>query len=105
MTHESIGIELSTLSLDSDLSYLLIRRLITVTDDGPMDLTEFMKILLESQQQQNEWVTVAFEKMPASGGQAWQGNVSDFGRLHPVVFTGEESHLNAEQWLFRHTTY
>ena len=30
---------------------------------------------------------------------ARQGNVYDFRRLHPTVFKGEESHLNAEQWL------
>jgi len=25
--------------------------------------------------------------------------VSNFRRLHPAVFTGEERHLNDEQWL------
>ena len=27
------------------------------------------------------------------------GNVSDFKRLHPTIFTGEERPLDAEQWL------
>jgi len=25
--------------------------------------------------------------------------VSDFRRLHPAIFTEEESHMDAEQWL------
>ena len=58
-----------------------------------------MKILLESQQQQNERITVALEKLAASGSQVRHGNVSDFRRLHPAIFTGEKSHLDAEQWL------
>jgi len=37
-----------------------------ITEDGPTDSAEFMKILLESQQQQNERVTVALEKLVAS---------------------------------------
>ena len=44
-------------------------------------------------------VTVALEKIAASDSQVKQGNVSDFRRLQPTVFTGEESHLVAEQWL------
>ena len=51
---------------------------------------------MESQQQQNERVTVALEKIVALGSQVKQRNVSDFRRLHPAVFTGEESHLVAE---------
>ena len=31
--------------------------------------------------------------------QTRQGNVSEFRRLHLEIFTGEESHLDAEQWL------
>ena len=53
-----------------------------------MDLMEFMKILLESQQQQNERVTVALEKIDASKSQVRQENVSDFRRLHHAVFIG-----------------
>ena len=37
------------------------------TEDGHADPAEFMKILLESQLQQNERVTVALEKLAASG--------------------------------------
>jgi len=37
--------------------------------------------------------------MVASGSQAKQGNASDFRRLNPSVFSGEESHLDDEQWL------
>ena len=70
-----------------------------VTEDGPTDPVGFMRLLLESQQQQNERVTVALEKIAASGSQVRQGNVSDFRRLHPAVFIGEEIHLVAEQWL------
>ena len=58
-----------------------------------------MKLLLESQQHQSERLTIALEKMVASGSQARHGNVSDFRRLNPAVFSGEESHLDAEQWL------
>ena len=58
-----------------------------------------MRLLLESQQQQNGRVTVALEKIAASGSQVKQGNVSDFRRLQPTVFTGEESHLVVEKWL------
>ena len=43
--------------------------------------------------------TVALEKMASSWGQARQGNVIDFRHLHPIVFIGEEGHLNVEQWL------
>jgi len=68
-----------------------------VTEDGPVNLAEFMRLVLQSQQQQNERVTIALEKIAASGGQTRQGNVSDFRRLHLAVFTGEESHLDAEQ--------
>ena len=72
-----------------------------VTEDGPTptESVDFMKFLLESQQHQSERLTVALEKIVASGSQARQGNVSDFRRLNPTVFTGEESHLDAEQWL------
>jgi len=63
------------------------------------DPSGFMRVLLESQQQQNERVTVALEKIAASESQTRQGNVSDFRRLHPAAFTGEESYLDAEQWL------
>jgi len=40
---------------------------------------------------------MALEKIAASGAQANQGNVSDFRTLHPTVFTGKESYLDAEQ--------
>jgi len=70
-----------------------------VTEDGPTDPMEFMKLLLEIQQQQHERLTIALEKFAAPGGQTRQDNVSDFRRLHPTFFIGEESHLNAEQWL------
>jgi len=76
-----------------------------VTEDGPTKSVEFMKLLLESQQQQSEQLTVALEKMVASGSQAIQGNVPDFRRLNPAVFTGEESHLDTEQWLIDMETY
>ena len=70
-----------------------------ITEDGFTDPAEFMKLLLDSQQQQNEWVTIALEKLAALGSQVRQENVSDFRKLHPAVFTGEESHQDAEQWL------
>ena len=65
-----------------------------VTEDGPTptESVDFMKFLLESQQHQSERLTVALEKIVASGSQARHGNVSDFRRLNPAVFTGEESH-------------
>jgi len=70
-----------------------------ITEDSSTDPVGFMRLLLESQHQQNEQVTVALEKIAASGSQVKQGNVSDFRKLHPAVFTGEESHLVAKQWL------
>ena len=70
-----------------------------IMEDGPTDPAGFIRLLLESQQQQNERVTVALEKRAASGSQVKQENVSDFRRLQLTVFTGEESHLLAERWL------
>ena len=58
-----------------------------ITENGPTDSAEFMRILLESQQKQNEQHTVALEKFAALGSQARQENVSDFWRLQPAVFT------------------
>jgi len=96
----SLGIKLSCLSSDTNLVFInqMDKRVI---EDSPADPAEFMKLLLESQQQQNERVTIALKKMVASESQARQENVSDFRRLHLAVFTGEESHMNAEQWLIK----
>jgi len=62
----SLGIKLSCLGLDSNLLFVnqMAQRVI---DDGPTESAEFMKLLLESQQQQNERVTVALGKIAASG--------------------------------------
>ena len=62
-----------------------------VTEDGPTDPARFIRLLLESQQQQDERGTVASES------QTRQGNVSDFKRLYPAVFIRDESHLDAKQ--------
>ena len=37
-----------------------------VSEDGPSESVEFMKLMLESQQQQSERLTVALEKIVAS---------------------------------------
>jgi len=94
----SLGIKLCRCSPDSNLVFInqMAQR---VTEDSPVDLAEFLKLFLKSRQLQNKRLTVVLKNFAASGGQTRQGNVPDFRRLHHVVFTGEKSHLDAEQWL------
>jgi len=69
------------------------------TGDGPtrenVDILRVFQIIMENQQQQVELLrqelTALKEPRP--------GNVSDFRRLQPAIFTGEEKPLDAEQWL------
>ena len=93
-----LEIKLSHLSPDSHLVFnnQMAQR---VTEDGPMKSADFMKLMIEFQHQQNERITVTLEKIVALGSQTRQENVFDFRRLHPIVFTGEEIYLDAEQRL------
>jgi len=64
--------------------------------EGNIDLPRVIKGTRETQQQQTELlrqslVTAPWEQSP--------GNVSDFRRLQPTIFTGEGKPLDAEQWL------
>ena len=51
--------------------------------------------MMENQQQQTELLR---RELTAPKGQR-PGNISDFRRLQPAIFTGEEKPLDAEQWL------
>ena len=53
--------------------------------------------MMENQQKQTEILHQGL--LTAPRGQR-PGNVSDFRRLQPVVFSGTERPLDAEQWLF-----
>jgi len=52
-------------------------------------------MMMENQQQQTELLR---QELTAPKGQR-PGNISDFRRLQPAIFTGEEKPLDAEQWL------
>ena len=58
--------------------------------------------MIEAQQEQNsllrDGLTVALEKATALREQR-TGNVTDFIRMNPAMFTGTETPLEAEQWL------
>jgi len=61
---QSLGIKLSCSRSDSNMLFInqLAQR---TTKDGPMDSVEFMRLLLESQQQQNEFLgTASISKTP-----------------------------------------
>ena len=68
--------------------------------DGPAggnaDILRVIQNMMENQQRQTELlrqglITAPQERRP--------GNVSDFRRLQPAIFTGGERPLDAEQWL------
>ena len=68
--------------------------------NGPMggenaDVLRVIQAMMENQQQQTELLR---QELAAPKGQR-PGNVSDFRRLQPAIFTGEERPLDAEQWL------
>ena len=52
-------------------------------------------MMMENQQQQTELLR---QELAVPKGQR-PGNISDFRRLQPAIFTGEEKPLDAEQWL------
>ena len=60
-----------------------------------VDILRVIQTMMENQQQQTELLrqelTAPKEQRP--------GNISDFRRLQPAIFTGEEKPLDAEQWL------
>jgi hypothetical protein len=61
-----------------------------------------VRAMIEAQQEQNallrEGLTAALEKATAPREQR-TGNVTDFMRMNPAVFTGTEIPLEAEQWI------
>ena len=52
-------------------------------------------MMMENQQQQTELLRQEI----AAPKEQRPGNISDFRRLQPAIFTGEEKPLDAEQWL------
>ena len=63
---------------------------------GNADILRVIQNMVENQQRQTEllWqglITAPQERRP--------GNVSDFRRLQPAIFTGGERPLDAKQWL------
>jgi len=60
-----------------------------------VDILRVIQTMMENQQQQTELLR---QELAAPKEQR-PGNVSDFRRLQPAIFTGEEKPLDAEQWL------
>ena len=52
--------------------------------------------MMQSQQQQTELLRQGLLVVPR---EQRPGNVSDFRRLQPAIFSGTEKSLDAEQWL------
>ena len=52
--------------------------------------------MMENQQKQTELLR---QGLIAAPKEQRSGNVSNFRRLQPTIFTGEERPLDAEQWL------
>jgi len=59
------------------------------------DVLRVIQAMMENQQQQTELLR---QELAAPKEQR-PGNISDFRRLQPAIFTGEEKPLDAEQWL------
>ena len=59
------------------------------------DILRVIQTMMENQQQQTELLR---QELAAPKEQR-PGNISDFRRLQPAIFTGEEKPLDAEQWL------
>ena len=59
------------------------------------DILKVIQTMMENQQQQTELLR---QELAAPKEQR-PGNVSDFRRLQPAIFTGVEKPLDAEQWL------
>jgi len=70
-----------------------------IAANGPVgenvDILRVIQMMMENQQQQTELLR---QELAAPKGQR-PGNVSDFRRLQPAIFTGGEKPLEAEQWL------
>ena len=70
-----------------------------------------MQRMMELQQEHNQLMRVSMERahetatrhaaVPAIGAPPRPGTVSDFRRLHPEVFAGTETYLQADQWLIK----
>jgi len=60
-----------------------------------VDILRVIQMMMENQQQQTELLR---QELAAPKGQR-PGNISDFRRLQPAIFTGGEKPLEAEQWL------
>jgi len=60
-----------------------------------VDILRVIQMMMENQQQQTELLR---QELAVPKGQR-PGNISDFRRLQPAIFTGEEKPLDAEQWL------
>jgi len=60
-----------------------------------VDILRIIQTMMENQQQQTELLR---QELTVPKGQR-PGNISDFRRLQPAIFTGEEKPLDAEQWL------
>jgi len=59
------------------------------------DILRVIQTMVENQQQQTE----LFRQELAAPKEQRPGNISDFRRLQPAIFTGGEKPLDAEQWL------
>jgi len=63
---------------------------------GNPDILRVIQGMVENQQRQTELLR---QGLIAAPQERRPGNVSDFRRLQPAIFTGEERPLDAEQWL------
>ena len=63
---------------------------------GNPDILRVIQGMVENQQRQTELLR---QELIAAPQERRPGNVSDFRRLQPAIFTGEERPLDAEQWL------
>ena len=60
-----------------------------------VEILRVIQTMMENQQQQTELLRQEL----ATPKEQRPGNVSDFRRLQPAIFTGGEKPLDAEQWL------
>jgi len=60
-----------------------------------VDILRVIQMMMENQQQQTELLRQEI----AAPKEQRPGNISDFRRLQPAIFTGGEKPLDAEQWL------
>ena len=66
-------------------------------DASNANMMEFMRNVMAAQQAQAERLSTAIETMARSRNQPRPGTVSDFMRLNPSPFSGEEKPLDVEQ--------